>query len=342
MRRFALPSLFFASLSLLAAQSASAGLRPLLPGEQTVYQTVQSGPDVGTTPGNTYRTFYTQITGNAFVNYGDEIILAPGTNRFITNISVATQTFRNQATPGYMDGVDSQGPNPPGYEDFGGFLELTMYLNDGPPDVSGDPFVDAAPHNTPTSRTVIARSRIPTPTYPTGGTSRDSNGFNDPSDPTDNVNDPWIVNFPFPAVLVPDRFTFSVVNLNKLGQSDGYNFDANQFGLWHSTLSTTNTDPDANFATHNNNTTYNTNHVGQSRTGLGPYTLTYSGQWTWIEYNGPRHPNNSNGWESDRDLNSGPEATIYAQAVVPEPSSIVLCAFGLAGLVALRLRRRGR
>ena len=58
--------LLFCAVAACAAH-AQAGLRPLLPGEQVVYQTVQAGTN--------YRTFFTQITGNAYTNYGDEIIL---------------------------------------------------------------------------------------------------------------------------------------------------------------------------------------------------------------------------------------------------------------------------
>jgi hypothetical protein len=295
--------------------------------------------------GTNYRTFFTQITGNAYTNSGDEIILAPGTNRYITNIALATQTFHNAATPGYMDGIDSQGPPPAGYEDFGGFLELSLWLNDGGVDSSStDPFVEASPTGQTGPGTLIAKSRIPTPVYPNGGVSKDARtnpsdpltATNDPNNAADNVNDPWILNFPFPNVLVPDRFTFSLINLNKNGIDDGLNPDANQFGLWHGTFSTSNVDPDANPATHNNNTTYNTNVVGQSRTG--PFVnAANNGHWTWFEYSGPR--TSPTPWESDRDLNSGAEATIYA-AAVPEPSSLVLSLGALAALALTSRRRR--
>ena len=107
-------------LSLLAASSSYAGIRPLLPGEQIVYQTIQSGAS--------YRTNFSQITGSAYTNLGDEVKINPGVSnnfRRITNIAVGTQTFFNAATPAYMDGVNSQ-PLAPGYLDAGGFLEMTI------------------------------------------------------------------------------------------------------------------------------------------------------------------------------------------------------------------------
>jgi hypothetical protein len=307
----------------LFTTGAQAGIRPLLPGEEVVYQTVQSGAN--------YRTFYGQITGNAYTNVGDEILLG-GTNRYITNIAVATQTYLNANTPAYMDGNDAQGN--PSAVDSGGFLKLSLWLNDGPADSSStDPFVEAGPTGQTGPGTLIAESIIPTPVYPQGGVSRDSNGLNDPNNPNDNANDPFIVQFPFNYALVPDRFTFTLVNLNSAMQPDGYNFDGNQFGLWNGTLSTTNVDPDANPATFNNNTAYNTNVVGQSRTGP-VISLANNGQWDWLQYNGPR--NSPTPWESDRDLNSGAEATIYA---VPEPGSLALLTLG-AGLLAARRSRR--
>ena len=291
--------------------STFAGIRPLAPGEEIVYQTVQANdPVAGTT---NYRSSFSQITGNAYSNLGDEILLG-GSNRYITNIAVGTQTYFNVNTPAYMDGVNSQPPTP-GYEDTGGFLQLSIYLNDGPIDSSSaDPFVEAGPTGQVGPGTLVAKVRVPTPVYPQGGVSQNANGFNNPDDASDNAADPWIVEFPLANVLVPERFTFSLVNLNASGVTDGYNFDGNQFGLWHSklsygTLAQTNTDPDANPATFNNGTFYNTNLVGQSRTG--PFvSASNNGHWAWLEYNGPRV--SPTPWESSRDANEGVDGTMYA------------------------------
>ena len=275
-----------------ACTSTWAAVRPLEPGEEVVYQTVQSGPQ--------YRTFFSQITGNGYTNLGDEIVLG-NTARYITNIAIGTQTYKNANTAAYMDGVNSQQP-PPGWEDQGGFLQLSLYLNDGPPDTAdGNQLVDAPPHGQLMPGTLIATCRIPTPTYPTGGVGRE--------DP--NVND-FVLNFPFPNVYVPERFTFALVNLNAAGQIDQYNTDGNSFGMWHSTLSTSNSVPGSG-GPHYNNTTFNTNVVGTSRTGAAPHTIANPGHWAWLEYRGSyRQPPTD--WESDRDSNSGPDATMYARA----------------------------
>ena len=324
MRRPAICALL---LALLLVSSSYGGMRPLLPGEQIVYQTVQSGSNYRTFP-----PFVSQITGNAYTEYGDEVILG-GTARYVTNIAVGTQTFFNAATPAYMDGVNQSGGADP--VDTGGFLELSIYLNDGPPDPSGNSAIDASPHGNSQPGTLLARSRVPTPVYPQGGVSPSANGANNLSNPADNNLDPWIVEFPFAGVLVPNNITFALINLNRFGLPDGHNSDGNQFGVWHALASTTNTDPDANFATHNNNTAYNTNAVGQSRTGTGPYTLTYSGQWTWAEYNAQ--------WESTRATNNVVEATIYASSVpIPEPSSIIMAGLALVGLVSTAAAHKGR
>jgi hypothetical protein len=289
-----------ATVGILATGSQTfANIRSLAPGEEIVYQTVQSGTN--------YRSSFGQITGNAYTAAGDEILLG-GSNRYVTNIAMGTQTYFNPNTPGYMDGVNSQPPEA-GFEDTGGWLEMSIYLNDGPIDIAGDPFVDAAPNDKPAPNTLLAKVRVPTPTYPTGGVSRSANGVNDPDNAADNANDPWIVEFPMTNLLLPNQFTFALSNLNAAGATDGHNFDANAFGLWYGTLSTSNTDPDSNPATFNNDTAYNTNLVGQSRTG--PFSsLVNNGQWDWVNYNGPRV--SPTPWESDRDTNHGPEATMYA------------------------------
>jgi hypothetical protein len=315
----------FVSGAALAVNDASAGLRPLLPGEQIVYQSVQSGPN--------YRTFppqVSQITGNAYTQYGDEVLLA-GTNRYITNIAVGTQTFHNANTPAYMDGVNTSGGQDP--VDTGGFLELSIYINDGPTDVAGDGSVwDSTPEGQSMPGTLLARSRVPTPTYPTGGTSPDSNGLNDLNNPSDNASDPWIVEFPFANVLVPalaaDRITFSLINLNRNGVPDGHNSDGNQFGVWHALASTTNVVPGSG-GPYYENTGYNTALVGTSRSG--PFVSAANpGQWTWHEYLGK--------WESRRNSNNSVEATIYASEV-PEPASLATLA-ALAGLLCARRPRQ--
>jgi hypothetical protein len=317
----------FACVVALASHDASAGLRPILPGEEIIYQSVQSGPNYRTFP-----SFVSQITGNAYTNYGDEVFLA-GTHRYITNIAVGTQTFHNPNTPAYMDGVNQSGGQDP--VDAGGFLELSVYINDGPIDVAGDGSVwDSTPEGQPMPGTLLARSRIPTPTYPTGGVSAVANGLNNLNDPSDNVNDPWIVNFPFPNVLVPasaaDRITFALINLNRNGVPDGHNSDGNQFGVWHALASTTNVVPGSG-GPYYENTTFNTAHVGTSRTGP-IVSAANPGQWTWHEYLGK--------WESRRAANNSVEATIYASAV-PEPASTTVLG-ALAGLLWVRRPNRAR
>ena len=327
MRRCLACALF---LSLIATSSAFAGIRPLLPGEQIVYQTVQAGANYRTFP-----NFVSQITGNAYTEYGDEVKL-DGTNQYITNIAIGTQTFFNNATPGYMNGVSESGGADP--VDAGGFLELSIYINDGPLDVAGDvPFVDSPPEGQSQPGTLIGRSRVPTPSYPQGGIdAATGRGFNNQNNAADNATDPWIVEFPFPFVQVPANriITFALINLNRFGQPDGNNSDGNQFGVWHAAAQVgTPVVPGAGGPFYYG-TNYNTNAVGTSRTGPDTNRFTNNGQYTWKEYSGK--------WESDRAANNAVEATIYAAAVVPEPSSLALGACGLVGFAVACARRRSR
>jgi hypothetical protein len=292
------------------SRESLAALRPLLPGEQIVYQTLQ-GPYNETTNPN-YRVSFSQITGNAYTELGDEIRLGAGTTstRFLTNVAIGTQTFKNPDTLEYQPA----------------FLELSIYQNDGPPDPSGDSFIDAAPHDNPRPGTLIARTRISGPRYPAGGVGR--------SDA--NVDD-FVINFPFNNIALPEQFSFALVNLDSNGNPDvtygvnpppnpnGWQAPSQRFGLWHSRGSTTNTIPGSGGPDYNN-TGFNLNTVGTSRTGAPPYTLTSSGHWTWTEYNGL--------WESRRDNNEVVDATIYASNV-PEPG-----VFAVSAMAATLLRRR--
>lgn len=324
MRRSLACALF---LSLLATSSALAGIRPLLPGEQIVYQTVQTGANYRSFP-----NFVSQITGNAYTEYGDEVKL-DGTNKYITNIAVGTQTFFNNATPAYMDGVNQSGGADP--VDVGGFLELSIYINDGPSDPSNNSLVDSPPHGQLQPGTLIGRSRVPTPIYPQGGVSSTSNGLNANANAADNALDPWIVEFPFPFVEVPTNriITFALINLNRNGLPDGNNSDGNQFGVWHALGTVGALAEPVSGGPYFYGTNYNTNAVGTSRTGPNVNRFNDNGMYTWKEYNAQ--------WESDRATNNVIEATIYA-ALVPEPSSLVLGACGFVGFAVACARRRSR
>jgi len=211
-------------------------------GTETVYQT--AAPD-----SPHYRTFATQVTGNARINYGDEIRLG-GTARYLTNISVGTQTW----------------PGSPAYTPA--YIELSVWLNDGPPGNFG----------ASEPGTLLAKSRVPGPSYPAGGT-------------------PWTypgiaVDFPLPQLLVPDVFTFTIINLNAEGVPDGYNPDGNSWGPWLSTGRTTRL---ASGVT--------TNVIGDSNTG--PWVTSQNpGAWTWSQ--------SANGWGNGLSLAAAVEATITA------------------------------
>ena len=301
----------------LLPAAASAALRPLQSGEQTIYQTVQTQ----THP--QYRTFYSQITGNAYTEEGDEVKAdANTTARLVTNIAIATQTNNASVQLEYTPA----------------FIEVTIYVNDGLPDLPGDtPFNDATPDGQLSPGTVLAKSRLSGISYPAGGVARHDTNF--------------VLNFPFNNVLVPEIFTVSIVNLDSNGNPDfgygvgpgavnpppGFQPDSYHFGTFHSTFQVGSpaapapnlADPD------HNNTAYNTNPWGTSRTGPNINRFTNNGQYNWIEYNGKPGPHQ---WESDRNSNAGMEMTIYA--VVPEPSSLTLAACGAAALAALVRRRR--
>jgi hypothetical protein len=112
---------------------------------------------------------------------------------------------------------------------------------------------------------------------------------------------------------------------------DGSNPDGNQWGPYVSLGSTTNVDPDGNLLTDNNNTAFNTNNFGTSRTGDPPYTLSYSGHWIWSQSNGSA---TGEGWVDDRQANRVLSMTINA---VPEPAG--LAGIALAGAALVRRRR---
>lgn len=143
---------------------------------ETVYQTPLEGSA-------SYRTHVTQVTGNAMLQFGDEIQLG-GTGRYLTNVALGTQTWKAPSTAPYTPA----------------FIRLNLYANDGP--TAGGTYA------VPTPGTLITSVTVPGPSYPAGGIAWD--------DPSDGV----VVNFPLPNVFVPEKFTFSFVNLDHNGNPD--------------------------------------------------------------------------------------------------------------------------
>ena len=319
MRRYLTFVSLAAALQLISAANAAPVMPAPGPGEQIVYQTVQPADGQAPALDAQWHTFITQVSGNASQNSGDEMRLGASTTaRQLTHIAVSTQTFSSGSTPAYTPA----------------FLELRVWLNTGPPSADG-----SAPDGQPTPAALpFAVSRVPGPSYPAGG-NHSAEGL--------------IVDFPFSALsvynytgasggdapfsnslLLPEQFTVTIVNLDSAGVQDGSNPNGNAWGPYLSTGSTSNVTPGAGGPDYNN-TTFNTNTVGASRTGAGPYTLTYTGHWRWSQSNGSAP---GTGWSNGRSLNTVMDMTIYA--VVPEPATIVLAAIGLCGLVAAARRSR--
>ena len=347
--------LFSANLVLLFSSVALADVRPLLPNEKIIYETVNPAHS-SMTPAQiaaSDRQFFSQITGNALSEEGDEIILDKGNNladadratyRQVTNIAIGTQTFDDAGTLEYTPA----------------FLEVTIYANDGAPDLPGDGAAVEAPPNADTQppnlapRTVIARSRILGPTYPAGGVGRSDSFVNN-----------FVINFPFNNVIVPEKITVAIVYLDHNGNPDiTYGVDpitrlpvapgpgqqpSFRFGTWQDVFvlgapalpaiqagdPENNENPGAG-AGGGGTSIYNTNIYGDSRTGANLNRFSNPGHWNWIEY--PAKGGPTLGWESDRNNNAGMEMTIYA--VVPEPGTVILAGLALGTLLAVGTRRR--
>jgi hypothetical protein len=282
----------------------------------TVYQTVQpTSPDP---IDDSYHTFITQVSGNASQNFGDEIKLGQATtDRYLTSITVPTQTFSSGPTPAY---------NP-------AFIELRLWPNDGPPSADG-----TVPDGNPTPGALpFAVARVTGASYPAGGNHLSGGTtltFNFQPSATYNYTgaaggDGLFLN----TLTLPERFTVTIVNLNAQGVQDGLNPDGNQWGPYLSGGSTSNVDPDANPLTDNNDTAYNTNVVGNSRTGP-VISFANPGHWLWNQQNGSAPGTN---WADSRTQNLVMSMTIDA---VPEPASAGLFAAALVGALAGRRARR--
>jgi hypothetical protein len=283
-----------------------------------VYQTVQ--PD-GPLSAN-YHTNITQVSGNASQNLGDELKLGNSTtDRYLTSIVVPTQTFQAPSTPAYSPA----------------FLELRVWANNGPLSSDG-----TTPDGNPTPGTLpIAVARATGINYPAGGNHGSVTNFqgipvtfNFQPVATYNYTGAAGGDAPFVNSLsLPERFTVTIVNLNAQGVQDGSNPNGNAWGPYLSLGSTTNTDPDSNPATDNENSAFNTNVVGNSRTGpvIG---FANSGHWLWNQSNGSAPGTN---WADSRSQNLVMSMTINA---VPEPGAGMLLLTSAVGAFCAR-RRRG-
>src|SRR5688572_22351566 len=237
------------------------------PGEQIVYQTIQNQAD------GHYHTFLTQVSGNAKQNWGDEIRLgAATTSRSLSHVAVSTQTF------------NGTGPYTPA------FLEMRVWLNDGPIDVGGSEVSPA-----PQPGTLLATSRVVGPAYPGGGNSA-TGGL--------------IVDFPLTNVIVPDLITVTIVNLNAQGIQDGSNPAGNNWGPFLSTGGDQLNTPAAGGPDYENSA-FNTNHVGTSRTGPVVNRFTNNWFWVWTQANGAP---DGEGWGHGNVSNIALDQTLYAIA----------------------------
>ena len=232
---------------------------------ETVYQTVTN------TSSSFYRTFISQVTGNAYTNWGDEVKLG-GTARYATNIRVGTQTFKNATVDAYT----------PAY------VRLSVWANDGA-NADGEFLV-------PKPSTLIGTVTVPGPSYPLGGVDRTSPGVQ--------------IDFPLPNVFLPEKFTFSIVNLDHNMNPDitwgvdpvtrqplppNPNFTQPPSFQWGAWLATGRTSSASSGVT--------TNVVGTSNTG--PWvSFPNPGAWQWVEYQGD--------WGNGRVNNTAMESAITA------------------------------